>query len=275
MRAVFASEFSKAKFKLYRVEPEEKAIVTRVLLEASGKDVDTNKVQVNAEWAVRWLPGEVPVLDAVDVLSYEQTQHLGKALYQDHTASVMGNTASFREQLLRGTDHWRGRLARDFGVDVVANHGLALGDVNGDLLDDLYICMQGGLPNRLYLRNPDGTLTDASRESNADWLDYCASALIIDINNDGIRDLVVAQEWRILVMENDGQGRFELAFGIGTKAQTFSIAAADYDQDGDLDIFVCGYNASADTIRQGAMGEPMPYHDAQNGGPNMLLRQRW
>ena len=59
---------------------------------------------------------------------------------------------------MRGTDHWRARLPRVLGLDVVANHGLAIGDVNGDLLDDLYLCMQGGLPNRLYLRNPDGTL---------------------------------------------------------------------------------------------------------------------
>ena len=271
-RKTFASEFTKVKFKLYRLEPKDAMVETRVLLEASGKDHEARKVQVSAEWLLRWQAEDPPLLESIQVLAYERSRYLAKPLYQDHTVAVLGKTTTFRDQILRGADHWRGRIPRDLGIDVVANHGLALGDVNGDLLDDLYLCMQGGLPNRLYLRNADGTLTDASADSGADWLDYCASALIIDVNNDGRRDLVVAQEWRILVMENDGQGHFELAFGLSTNAQTFSISSADYDRDGDLDLFVCGYNPAADNIRQGAMGEPMPYHDAQNGGRNMLLR---
>jgi hypothetical protein len=52
----------------------------------------------------------------------------------------------------------------------------------------------------------------------------------------------------------------------------FSLSAADYDLDGDLDVFVCGYNPMKARARTGAMGEPIPYHDAQNGGENMLLR---
>jgi hypothetical protein len=163
-------------------------------------------------------------------------------------------------------------LPRDLGLDVVANHGIAMGDVNGDQLEDLYVCQQGGLPNRLLLQNPDGTLRDVSVESGADWLDYCASALLVDFDNDGDRDLVVAQEWRILFMSNNGRGQFQLEFGISVEAQSFSLAAADFDQDGDLDVYVCGYNPTASTLRRGAMGEPMPYHDANNGGRNTLLR---
>ena len=73
-------------------------------------------------------------------------------------------------------------------------------------------------------------------------------------------------------MENDGAGHFTLAGEVNALAQTFSLSAVDYDLDGDLDIFCCGYNPLADRVRTGAMGEPMPYHDAQNGGENMLLR---
>ncbi|NIP95374.1 MAG: VCBS repeat-containing protein, partial [Akkermansiaceae bacterium] len=156
---------------------------------------------------------------------------------------------------------------------MVANHGLAIGDVNGDQLEDLYICQQGGVPNRLFLQNPDGTLRDFTAESETGWLDYCASALIVDLDNDGDKDLVVSQDFKMLFMDNvDGKGRFELAFGHGTKAQTFSISATDFDLDGRLDIYACGYNPSATTQRAGAMGEPVPFHDANNGGPNLLFR---
>ena len=56
-----------------------------------------------------------------------------------------------------GTDHWRARIPRELGLDSNASHGLAIGDVNGDGLEDLYVCQQGGLPNRCLLCNPDGT----------------------------------------------------------------------------------------------------------------------
>ena len=73
-------------------------------------------------------------------------------------------------------------------------------------------------------------------------------------------------------MSNDGLGKFTLEFGSSTKAQSFSLAAADYDKDSLVDFYVCGYNPSNDDLRSGAMGEPMPFHDANNGGQNILWR---
>ena len=49
-------------------------------------------------------------------------------------------------------------------------------------------------------------------------------------------------------MENDGKGHFELAFGIGTQAQTYSIAAADYDGDGDLDAWVANISTQPNRV---------------------------
>ena len=268
LQQAFAPGSLKLKFKLYRVDPKPNStqFLTNVRVEASGLAPNVTpkaKKQHVAEWNLTWeRKGLQAELMSITLQAFEEVVHAGASapvIFEDRTHAVLGDNASYHEQLLNSTDHWRSRISRDFGVDVVANHGMALGDVNGDLLDDVYLCMQGGLPNRLYLRQSDGTLKDVSRESGADWLDYCASALIVDFNNDGHRDLVVGQEWRLLFMENDGKGHFELAFGLGTMAQTYSLAAA-------------GYNGSTNSIRQGAMGEPMPYHDAQNGGPSMLLR---
>lgn len=228
-------------------------------------------LQVNTRWRCTWTDANPPLLKALQVLDFEEVGQVGKRLFSDVTASALGKNPSYHNQLLRSTDHWRLRLPRDFGLDAAANHGLAIGDVNGDGLEDLYLCQQGGLPNLLYLQNPDGTLTDFSAESKTDWMDYCAAAIFIDLDNDGDQDLVVSQDFKLLFMENmDGKGHFELSFGIATKSQSFSVCAADIDHDGLLDVYVCGYNPSFSSARAGALGEPIPFHDANNGGPNIL-----
>ena len=266
--------------KLYRIDKAGNDFTSRVMFNATGQSTEGPK-QINTEWLCHWTPDiETPHIKSIALLSYEESIRLAKnktTLLNDCTADLLGHNKAYREQLLRSTDHWRARIPVNLGLDVVANHGLALCDVNGDGLDDLYLCQQGGLPNRLFIQNPDGTLTDHTRQSGTGWLDYCASALIVDLDNDGDRDLAVSQDFKLLLMENDGSGRFNLSFGTSTHAQTFSISAADFDLDGDLDIYACGYNPSADRVRSGALGEPLPYHDAQNGGANMLLSNdgRW
>ena len=262
--------------KLYRINLLKDRFSAQVLVHISGT-VKEQQIQINSEWNTFWtLSEEDPKLLGIEALSFEEVRRLGKVsekLFADVTGSVFGDESAYRHQFLRSTDHWRSRLARDFGLDVVANHGMALGDVNGDGLDDLYICQQGGLPNRLFIRSPDGSLKDITAESNTGWIDYCASALILDFDNDGDRDLVISQDFKILFMDNLGDAKFELALGLGTHAQTFSITASDYDNDGDLDLFLCGYNPPAGYEGEsGVMGEPMPYHDARNGGKNKLLR---
>jgi hypothetical protein len=269
------SEPLHAELKLYRIDSSEDKVSARVLFQIAGR-TDRGRLQINSEWDTSWTENaEDPKLLGIKVGSYGEVRYFsdrGETLFVDATASLLGNTEAYKRQLLRSTDYWRSRVARDFGLDVVANHGLAVGDVDGDGLDDIYFCQQGGLPNRLFVRNPDGSLRDITAESSTGWLDYCASALILDFDNDGDRDLAVSQDFKILFMDNLGGAKFELALGLGTRAQTFSISAADFDLDGDLDLFLCGYNPAADRAESGALGEPIPYHDAQNGGRNMLLR---
>ena len=262
------------KLKPFRISSEGEIATTTAYFQSVGETAD-GRLQVNAKWSLDWLAANgKPKLRAIKLEEYETVLHrvADQPMFADCTASVLGDTDAYKKQFLRSTDYWRARLPRDLGLDVVANHGIAIGDVNGDQLEDLYVCQQGGLPNRLFLQNDDGTLRDVSDTSGADWLDYCASALLVDFDNDGDRDLVVAQEWRIMFMANDGHGQFQLEFGCSSQAQSFSMSAADYDLDGDVDVYVCGYNPPASDLRQGVMGEPMPYHDANNGGRNMLLR---
>jgi len=263
-------------FKIYRVERTGPSSVTTSVIVDIAANGPAQRRQINGTWSCDWLTadGAPPLLTAVRVPQFEEVVQAteGGRLFTDATAAVLGGNPSWQEQFLVPTDHWRARLPRDLGLDAVANHGLALGDVNGDDLDDLYICQQGGLPNRLFIQNPDGTLRDVTEQSGTGWLDYCAAALFLDLDNDGDRDLVISQDFKVLVMSNDGHGKFTLEFGSSTKAQSFSLAAADYDSDGLVDFYICGYNPSVAELRTGVMGEPMPFHDANNGGRNILWR---
>jgi hypothetical protein len=164
------------------------------------------------------------------------------------------------------------------GIDIGGWQGLAIGDIDGDGRDDLYVCQPGGLPNRLFVQNTDGTVTERSAELGVDWLESTHSALFVDLDNDGDQDLLVGLEPGVLIHENNGKGRFTPKTArLLPAALPYSLAAADYDLDGDLDVYVCCYNRRKGANRHLVFARPVPYHDANNGGRNVLLRNdgRW
>ena len=197
--------------KIFRVERTSATSVTTSVIVDIEASSPNERRQFNGLWSCDWLTvGDAPpVLATLRVPQFEEIVQLGDGipLFTDATASVLGKNPSFKQQLLVSTDHWRARLPSDLGLDAVANHGLAIGDINGDELDDLYVCQQGGLPNRLFIQNSDGTLRDITAESGTGWLDYCAAALFLDLDNDGDRDLVISQDFRVLVMSEPTPGR--------------------------------------------------------------------
>ena len=262
--------------KIFKITPgKDNSTLTNVLVEFSGAS-DLGHKQINAEWECEWkLKNEKPLLHKIKLLSYQQitsNQNKGAPLFVDQTQFVLGENESLKKQLLHSSNHWRARIPQNMGLDVASNHGFLLADLNGDDLEDLYLSQQGGLPNLLYIRQPDGSFLDASTESGVNLLDYSASALALDLDKDGDRDLIVALQFELLLMNNNGNAKFKLAARVPLRAQTFSLSAADYDLDGDLDIYTCGYNPTlADLEESGTLGSPTPYHDANNGGQNTLL----
>ena len=261
--------------KEYRIEKHEETFSTQVLFSASGRGREAG-IQHNGVWFAKWAypsaeSSDQPRLRSLRLERYEQVHtrvDRGK-LFADCTESAMASNPSYHEQILPGLDHWLVRISRAMGVRYLGHNGAAVGDVNGDDLEDLYVCDTAGLTNRLYLQNADGTLTDASTESNVDWLEESASALLIDLDNDGDQDLAVASDPRVLVSENNGDGRFKLREALPGSITASTMIAADYDQDGDLDLYICNYFPERPTS---PIPIPLPYHDARNGGPNILYR---
>ena len=261
------------KFKLFQIEPGDDSVLTRQYFTLSGQAPD-GTIEQNATWLIRWVTEddrEGPRIDWMGVEQYEQAMATtgGAPWFADCTQSVLGGNESYRRQLRYGVNHWVERIESANDFHFFEHTGLTVGDANGDGLEDVYVCQQGGLPNRLYLQQPDGTAQDASAESGVDLLDLSYSALLVDLDNDGHQDLVVSTPSYLLMFEGDGQGRFTPRTHT-TPGRGFSISAADYDLDGDLDIYATVYYASREeTI---SFPIPAPYHDAKNGGRNFFIR---
>ena len=196
-------------------------------------------------------------------------------LFRDVTAALFGHDNTFCDHLLRGVPYWRARLDSASGIDVYGNNGIAVGDVDGDGRDEVYVCQPAGLPNRLYKLGDDGRMRDITEHWGVAVLDDSTAALFLDLRNSGWQDLVVLTTGAPLLFLNDGSTLHHKpdAFRFRTAPQgTFTgMAAADYDRDGLLDLYLCSYVyfQSEDQYRY-----PEPYHDARNGPPNFLFRNQ-
>ena len=125
--------------------------------------------------------------------------------------------------------------------------GVAAGDVDGDGLCDLYFCSSDGT-NVLYRNLGNWQFEDITASAGVACPgQHSIAATFADVNGDGALDLIVTARGgpnRLFI--NDGKGHFteDLTFpGRESKLASTSIAVADVDGDGALDIYICNYRS--------------------------------
>jgi hypothetical protein len=208
-------------------------------------------------------------------LDYGHSRATGP-VFSDVTEAALGANPSYREQLVLPLDYWRRTLDGAFSLGAIGHHGIAVGDVDGDGLDDFYVCQPPGLPNRLFRNQGDGTFADVTETAGVGILDNSVSAFFADVDNDGDQDLVVLLPTEPVLFLNDGRGRFAqrpdaFRYRRPLQGSLMSGSLGDYDRDGFLDLYVCAYSPVVG-IGEGRGGPPTPYHDSMNGPPNLLFR---
>ncbi len=99
---------------------------------------------------------------------------------------------------------------------IYAGAGLAVGDIDNDGLDDVYLVSNFG-PNKLYKNNGDLSFEDITQTSKTeDFSGFSTGATMLDINNDGWLDIYVSKAGSL----KDDDGRRNLLF-VNQKDGTF------------------------------------------------------
>src|SRR5690606_34117824 len=129
---------------------------------------------------------------------------------------------------------------------------MASGDVNQDGREDVFVGGAQGNPGRLYIQLADGSF-EASKTPEFSKAHTDADAIFFDADGDGDQDLYVVSggyneyapqdaslQDRLYI--NDGAGNFSAAIDRlpEMRVSKSCVAGADFDKDGDIDLFVGG-----------------------------------
>ncbi len=172
------------------------------------------------------------------------------------TRAAADSHVQFTEEALsRGVDfrHAAGRTAEKYMPEVLGA-GLAIADFDRNGAPDLYFVGGGDVQSaerpeadldRLFLNDGAGQFRDASKEWGVSGAGYGMGVAVGDYDSDGWPDLLATSfGGGVRLFRNTGSGFEDVTAGSGLQAErawSTSAGFADFDRDGDLDLYVVHY----------------------------------
>ncbi len=145
-------------------------------------------------------------------------------------------------------------LSEEKWMPEVLAAGVAIADFNRDGAPDLFFTNSGKYgsearpseaANALYLNDGKGKFSDASSKWNVTGAGYGEGVAVGDFDNDGFTDLFLTNvEGDNRLIRNTGQSFEDVTESAGIKSDgkwATSAGFGDFDNDGDLDIFIVKY----------------------------------
>jgi enediyne biosynthesis protein E4 len=179
----------------------------------------------------------------------------------------------FTDEIKKSGITFVNRVVDDAAIDYKMVHydhgnGIAVADVDGDGLYDIYFVNQVG-GNELWKNLGGGKFRNITKEAGVGLPGRISvTASFADIDNDGAQDLFVTT---VLggnaLFKNDGHGRFTditKAAGLDLVSHSSGAVFFDYDNDGLLDLLVCNVGKYTGD-KKGAQGQYVGLPDAFSG----------
>jgi enediyne biosynthesis protein E4 len=181
----------------------------------------------------------------------------------------------FTDRIAESGISFKHRIVDDAGKTYKAAHydhgnGMAIADVDGDGLFDIYFVSQVG-GNQLWKNVGGGKFEDVTAAAGVGVPGKIGvSASFADIDNDGDPDLYVTTvRGGNVLFENDGKGTFRdisATSGTGYVGHSSSAVFFDYDRDGRLDLFLVNVGKyTTDTIAGDGYRYYLAFEDAFSG----------
>jgi predicted NUDIX family NTP pyrophosphohydrolase len=155
----------------------------------------------------------------------------------------VANQLSDNVSVLLGNGDGTFQAAVNFGAGSLPL-SVAVGDFNGDGVQDLAVANELSANVSVLLGNGDGTFQAVV---NFGAGNFPSSVAVGDFNGDGAQDLAVANNSsnNVSVLLGNGDGTFTAAVNFGAGARPFSVAVGDFNGDGVQDLAVANEGTSA------------------------------
>jgi flagellin len=185
------------------------------------------------------------------------------------TSAVLSNDIG--DKFFRDVGTGTFTLGTSFGSGLGNTLGITTGDVNGNGLTDVIVGSRDTNSIVVYNNLGDGTFSALQTLTTGS---FHGDIVYEDVNGDGIKDIIVAEETAIRIFSGNANGSFGAAVTFSSGSRSIALAVGDFNGDGLNDIAAISQNDNNYSvfINQGSGSfAPRVSYSIPNTGTNLNI----